>query len=184
MLFIFAFSLLRSLCVNSPMYAAYCTFTGLYMLYMILCVCVRCVAFIYSMATGQKLKRIQTHHTHRHIKTHTHTQVSTPCAGQMQCLPNTFTVTIHAFPPKHTSNLSPNKTCMCTFHKTHYCIRALSVSVWERSLGKWGMIGEWLFAVSHSCDVKIHREEELPLSCWLKLTTNRWRRKLVGGAEL
>lgn len=46
------------------------------------------------------------------------------------------------------------------------------------------MIGEWLFAVSHRCDVKIHREEELPLPPWLKLTTNRWCGKLVGGAEL
>lgn len=60
---------------------------------------------------------------------------------------------------------------------------ALSVSIWERSVGKWGMIGEWLFAVSHSCDMKIHREEELLLAAWQELTTNRWRWKLVGGAE-
>lgn len=46
------------------------------------------------------------------------------------------------------------------------------------------MIGEWLFAVSHRCDVKIHREEELPLSPRLERTTNRWWRKLVGGARL
>lgn len=46
------------------------------------------------------------------------------------------------------------------------------------------MIGEWLFAVSHRCDVKIHREEGLLLSPWQELTTNRWSRKLVGGAEL
>lgn len=46
------------------------------------------------------------------------------------------------------------------------------------------MIGEWLFAVSHRCDMKIHREEELLLSPWQELTTNRWPRKLVGGAEL
>lgn len=46
------------------------------------------------------------------------------------------------------------------------------------------MIGEWLFAVSHRCDVKIHREEELPLSPRLEWTTNRWWRKLVGGAQL
>lgn len=45
------------------------------------------------------------------------------------------------------------------------------------------MIGEWLFAVSHRCDVKIHREE-LPLSPRLELTTNRCSGKLVGGVEL
>lgn len=45
------------------------------------------------------------------------------------------------------------------------------------------MIGEWLFAVSHSCDMKIHREEELLLAAWQELTTNRWSWKLVGGAE-
>lgn len=46
------------------------------------------------------------------------------------------------------------------------------------------MIGEWLFAVSHRCDVKIHPEEELLLSPWQELTTNRWSRKLVRGAEV
>lgn len=48
--------------------------------------------------------------------------------------------------------------------RTHYSFGALGVSVGERSLGKWDMIGEWLFAVSHRGDMKIHREEELPLS--------------------
>lgn len=35
---------------------------------------------------------------------------------------------------------------------------------WERSPEKWDMISEWLFAVSHRSDMKIHREEELPLT--------------------
>lgn len=54
------------------------------------------------------------------------------------------------------------KKTLSVYHLlTLYCIRTPNVSVWERSFKKKVMIGEWLFAVSHRCDWKIYRKEEL-----------------------
>lgn len=56
--------------------------------------------------------------------------------------------------------------------KIHYSCGEPIPGSWERSPRKRNMIGEWLFAVSHRCDMKIHMEEELPLTDCL-MRTNR-----------
>ena len=92
MLFIFAISLLRSLCVNSPMYVWVLHIVLLhdYICYIWFCVCVHCVAFIYSVATGQKLKRIQTHHTHKNTHRYLH-HVLDRCRVYLTHSPSLFT---------------------------------------------------------------------------------------------